>query len=317
MNTLQRLPATQRATSASPSTEHTEQAHAATISPFSLIIRGDAPLCGAVCEPLGTDQAKAIAHAVHEHLVQENILTESQTVMVHNGLYQYFSLLEQDFRLLQRIENEIANRMRPRHRFALSTSGIGINGAAFDVVVHTTHRPIPADDPRAPYYVLPIYVVNTTPGDRDPNYVASTPALEARVADLLHAERSELKVVGIFSQHEFDPSGGDAYEAVLADIIRAGIHARQPRMFMAGPVTLFLYNGIVSLPMFTEEEWERCRPRVEYLHTQFVRAQQACATVACRAGARVNFYQGSASWPGQLNPHPLITASPDAQGLQS
>lgn len=294
MNMLSTQHITKAVTQLPASQKHCQVASPIELNTFNLLIRGDAPLCGAICEPLGVEQTKAIANAIRDHLIQEEVLSDNETVLAHNGLYQYFSLLDQEFRFLSRIQREVSDRLTPRHRFALTTSAVGVSSTALDVIVHTTHRSLLPDDPRAPYYVVPVYILGSQPHE-ETNYIPSTPALQARVAQLLHADRTEIEVLGIFAQKSFRAWGGEPYEAVIADIVRRAIHTHQPLLFMAGPVSVYLYHDVVSLPDFTEDQWAILNMGEGYLYSQYLEAKDACAKVAHRAAARMNFYSG-AGW---------------------
>jgi hypothetical protein len=305
MNTLSLQHTTMPVTKSPLCREHTQMSAQIVTRPYCLLIRGDAPLCGAVCEPVGVDQAKAIAHAVHNHLTQEEILAGDETILVHNGLYQFFSLLDNGFRLLPEIHSEVTKRITPSHRFANATSIVGLSSEALDVVVHTTHRSLAPEDPRAPYYVLPVYILGGQPNDHT-SYIPSTPALEARVAQILNADRTELAVLGIFSQESFRAWAGGPYEAVIGDIVRTVWHSQQPQLFMAGPVSVYLYRDVVSLPDFNEEQWALLNMGEGYLYSQYQEARDACAKVAHRAGVRVNIYSG-AGWYAYAGENRTVT----------
>lgn len=273
------------------SPKHSSPSPTAVVSPYGLLIRGDAAMRGAGYEPIDTDQAKALAKAIHEHLIEEDILTGRETVLLHNGLFQYFSLLDQGFRVLTHIHREVSKRVSPWHRYALATSAIGISSEVVDVIVHTTHRVLPADDPRAAYYVLPVYFMDSNDSAENFTYIPSQPCLKPRLAHILHADSSEIEILGLFSQESFQSNCGGPYEAAVADMIRASLYSHEHQIFLAGPVPIHVHHDVVSLPSVDEDRWVLANTAEGYNYSQFQQARASCAKAAHRAGARVQFYQ--------------------------
>lgn len=82
-----------------------------------MLIRGDSPMNGAIVEPIDNNQAKLLARAIQTHLSEEKVIQGDGTVLVHGCFYQFFSLMGQQFSLLERMTQATSLSSIPRRCF--------------------------------------------------------------------------------------------------------------------------------------------------------------------------------------------------------
>ncbi len=265
------------------------------ITTFHMLINGDGPMNGAVVEPIDRNQAKALARVIHTHLSEEGVIHSDQAVLVHGCFYQFFSILERELSLFDELAHRVEGVLAsPRWSGVPLTSQMPTEND-LDTMVHRTHQRIKPDNPRASYYVLPVYIQGNSPvlgNDDDVFSVGSNPALDARVAQLLHASTNEIKVLGFFTEASFYTSLLFPQEAVLGDMLRRIIGQEKEYNINFGPVPMFIQDDVVSIPNFTEQEWEMYQPS-ECSYSVWEQIFRSCTRVAHRNGARLNIYPGS------------------------
>lgn len=265
------------------------------LTTFHMLIKGDGPMNGAVVEPIDRNQAKALARVIHAHLSEEEVIHSDQAILVHGCFYQFFGILEKELSLFDELAHRVEGVLAsPRWSGIPLTSQMPTEND-LDTLVHRTHQRIKSDNPRAPYYVLPVYIQGSSPvlGDGDDVFsVGSNPALDARVAQLLHASTNEIKVLGFYTEASFYSSLLFPQEAVLGDMLRTIIGQGKEYNINFGPVPMYIQDGVVSIPNFTEREWEIHQPN-ECAYSVWEQTFRSCTRVAHRNGARLNIYPGA------------------------
>lgn len=265
------------------------------LTTFHMLIKGDGPMNGAVVEPIDRNQAKALARVIHTYLSEEEVIHSDQAVLVHGCFYQFFSILERGLSLFDELAHRVEGVLAsPRWSGVPLTSQMPTEND-LDTMIHRTHQRIKSDNPRAPYYILPVYIQGSSHdlGDGDDVFsVGSNPALDARVAQLLYASTSEFKVLGFYTEASFYTSLLFPQEAVLGDMLRQIIGQGKEYNINFGPVAMYIQDGVVSIPNFTELEWEMYQPR-ECAYSVWEQTFRSCTRVAHRNGARLNIYPGT------------------------
>ncbi|MHB8697674.1 MAG: hypothetical protein ACYC9J_06475 [Sulfuricaulis sp.] len=156
MQTLATLPCS---TSTMPSSGVVNTCTDKSLKTMHMLIRGDTPMNGAIVELIDNNQAKLLARAIHFHLAEEEVIQADDTALVHGCFYQFFSLMNKQFSLLERMTQ--ATRLSPTTRRCVGLSSATVDPAEADMegFIHRQHKRVEASDIRAPYYLLPVYVI--------------------------------------------------------------------------------------------------------------------------------------------------------------
>ncbi len=286
---------TPRPTDTLPSGGVINTGNAKPLKTLHMLIRGDSPMNGAIVEPIDNGQAKLLARAIQMHLSEEGVIQGEDTVLVHGCFYQFFSLMGQQFSLLDRMTQAANLSSIARRSVGMPSTSVRVTEADMDEFIHRQHKRVEAADIRAPYYLLPVYVLaandNGLPGS-DPSSAPSNEVFNASVAHILHATDREIEVLGFYQESAFMRGIDLPHEAVLGDLLNRALLENREYSIQIGPMSIHINEDVVSLPVYSQHEWNAYQPVAGCKFEAWDDAFRRVSRVAHRLGVRLNVYHG-------------------------
>ncbi|MHB8699223.1 MAG: hypothetical protein ACYC9J_14565, partial [Sulfuricaulis sp.] len=161
--------------------------------------------------------------------------------------------------------------------------------------IHRQHKRVEASDIRAPYYLLPVYVIanDNILASSEQAYALSNDVFNAQVAHILHATDREIKVLGFYREDTFMNGIGLPHEAVLGDMLSRALVKNLEFSIQIGPISIHVNEDVVSLPVYSPHEWNAYLSAVESCTFEtWDEDFRRVSRVVHRLGLRLNVYHG-------------------------